>query len=244
MSYQLQMPPAPEPEHRRRAHLPFWAALLLCLALSCVIVGILSGLLLNHISNTLNQPLTTETLPPAPTTPATFGLSGQASCRHLAPPTTSPWLTVARDDATRYGLDTLAFEWQIWQESKFNPDAVSSTNAIGIAQFEPDTAAALGIDPTNPQESLDAAARLDRARLGDYAQRGDSLAAHYGGASAHYAYGLVLAAYNAGTHAVETAWSHSFSDDAGQVWPSDAWDWLSNMPTQTRLYVPDILGCL
>ncbi len=244
MSYQPRMPSAPEMDHHEKPRLPFWAALLFCLALSCVIVGILSALLLSHLSTTLNHPLPTETLPPAPTTPPTFGLSGQASCRRLAPPTTSPWLTVARDDAAKYGLDALAFEWQIWQESKFNPDAVSATNAIGIAQFEPDTAAALGIDPTNPQQSLDAAARLDRERLSDYAQRGADLAAHYGGASAHYAYGFVLAAYNAGTGAVEKAWSLAFTDNDGRVWPPHAWDWLAEMSSQTRNYVPAILGCL
>lgn len=241
MSYQPRMP---EAHHQEKARLPFWAALLFCLALSCVIVGILSGLLLSHLSATLGRSALTETLPPAPTTPATFGLSGQASCRRLAPPTTSPWLSVARDDATRYGLDSLAFEWQIWQESKFNPNAVSSADAVGIAQFEPDTAAALGIDPTNPQQSLDAAARLDRERLSDYAERGVDLAAHYGGASAHYAYGFVLAAYNAGTNAVETAWSRAFTDDNGSVWPPHAWDWLTEMSSQTRYYVPAILGCL
>ncbi len=244
MSYRPQMP-SPEAGDQERSRLPFWVAVLFCLAISCVIVGILSGLLLNHLSSTLDHPFPIETLPPAPTTPPILGLSGQASCRQLAPPTTSPWLAVAGDDAEKYGLDTLAFEWQIWQESKFNPDAVSDTHAIGIAQFEPATAAALGIDPTNPQQALDAAARLDRERLGDYAQRGVDLAAHYGGASAHYAYGLMLAAYNAGTNAVETAWTSAFSDDGeGQVWPPDAWDWLTQMSIQTRNYVPDILGCL
>jgi hypothetical protein len=235
----------PEAGDEGKSHLPFWMVALFCLALSCVIASVAGGLLLSHFSLSFNSVLPTQApLPPAPTTPPTFGLRGQATCRHFSPPTTSPWLAVARDDAKKYQLDTLAFEWQIWQESKFNPDARSVDNAIGIAQFLPETAADLGIDPTDPQQSLDAAARLDRQRLSQYAQRGKNLAAHYGGDSSHYAYGLVLAAYNAGSGAVERAWGRAFSGPDGQVWPKDAWDWLAQMPNQTRNYVPAILGCL
>ncbi|HEU5368634.1 MAG TPA: lytic transglycosylase domain-containing protein [Ktedonobacterales bacterium] len=235
----------PEVDDAGKSRLPFWAVALFCLALSCVVASIAGALLLSHFSLSFNSALPTQApLPPAPTTPAIFGLSGQASCRHFSPPTTSPWLSVARDDATKYQLDSLAFQWQIWQESKYNPDARSADNAIGIAQFLPETAADLGIDPTNPEQSLDAAARLDRARLSQYAQRGADLAEHYGGASARYAYGLVLAAYNAGGGAVETAWSRAFTDNGEQVWPKDAWAWLALMPNQTRNYVPAILGCL
>jgi hypothetical protein len=244
MIQQPRFSPLPAPNHQPRSCLPLWMFLLLSVLVSCVIVSLVSALILSRLS-TAFTPTPDPSLPPAPTTPPILGLSGQASCRHYSPPTTSPWLSVAGNDATKYQLDTLAFEWQIWQESKFNPNAVSASGAIGIAQFEPGTAAELGIDPTDPQQSLDAAANLDRDRLNDYAQRGTDLAAHYGGASAHYAYGFVLAAYNAGSNAVESAWSSAFFDSNGnQVWPPDAWAWLAQMPGQTRNYVPDILGCL
>jgi hypothetical protein len=234
----------PQSSGRRKSRLPFWLFVVFSLAFSCVIVSVLSVLLLNHVSSSLTPP-PDPTLPPAPTTPPLFGLSGQATCRHFSPPTSSPWLAVAGADAEKYQLDTLAFEWQIWQESKFNPDAVSTTNAVGIAQFEPTTAAELGIDPTDPEQSLDGAARLDRERLDTYAQRGAALADHYGGSSAHYAYGMVLAAYNGGPNGVERAWANTFTDqDGNQVWPPGAWDWLAQMNTQTQNYVPDILGCL
>ncbi len=45
------------------------------------------------------------------------------------------------------------------QESGFNPNAVSSAGAVGIAQFTPQTAAAYGIDPRDPEQSLRGAAR-------------------------------------------------------------------------------------
>jgi hypothetical protein len=175
-----------------------------------------------------------------PTTPPDFGLSGQATCRHSDPPTASSWLAVAREDAAKYQLDVLSFEWQIWRESKFDPNAVSSAGAIGIAQFLPDTAAGLGIDPRNPRQSLDAAARLDKERLGQYEQRAKNLANHYGGQSAHYGYGLVLAAYNAGAGALESAWQKTFADS----WPPGPWDWLNHLGVETQNYVPAILGCL
>jgi soluble lytic murein transglycosylase-like protein len=63
-------------------------------------------------------------------------------------------LPVAIADAQKYQIDILAFIWQIWQESKYNPDAVSSAQAIGIAQFLPETAASLGIDPHDPAASI------------------------------------------------------------------------------------------
>ncbi len=179
-----------------------------------------------------------------PTTPPDFGLSGQATCRATTPPTTSRWLAVARSEAERNQLDPDVFTWQIWQESRFDPHAVSPAGAIGIAQFEPETAAELGINPRDPAQALAAAARLDARRISLYAQRARLLADHYGGGSARYAYGLMLAAYNAGAGAVEGAWTRSFSWFGLPLWPSDAWNWLTHLGRETRNYVPAILGCL
>jgi soluble lytic murein transglycosylase-like protein len=147
---------------------------------------------------------------------------------------------VARADAVKYQLDVLSFEWQIWKESKFDPNAVSAAGAVGIAQFTPDTAASLGIDPTDPKQALDAAAKLDNQRLDQYKQRAKNLSAHFGGQSALYGYGLVLAAYNAGAGALEGAWRTTFADS----WPPSAWSWLDHLGVETQDYVPAILGCL
>src|SRR5579859_3529527 len=169
-----------------------------------------------------------------------FGLSGLASCRTKEPPTRSPWLAVARTDAQTYHLDPLAFEWKIWQESGFNPDVPDSpTGAIGIAQFEPATAQGMGIDPRDPQQALEASARLDAGHLTHDADRARQLASHYGGWSARYGYALALAAYNAGSGALESAWNQAFSG----AWPSSPWAWLSYLGQQTQHYIPDILNC-
>lgn len=76
------------------------------------------------------------------------------------------------------------------QESAYDPQAVSSAGAIGIAQFMPETAAGVGLDPSDPFASIDAAAAL----LSGYA---DAYRSRYVDA-----YGAALAAYNAGPLAV------------------------------------------
>jgi soluble lytic murein transglycosylase-like protein len=76
------------------------------------------------------------------------------------------------------------------QESAYDPRALSSAGAIGIAQFMPETAAGVGLDPSDPFASIDAAAAL----LGAYAIAYRDRYAD--------AYAASLAAYNAGPIAV------------------------------------------
>jgi soluble lytic murein transglycosylase-like protein len=147
---------------------------------------------------------------------------------------------VAHTDAQKYHLDALVFDWKIWQESGFNPNVHNSpAGAIGIAQFEPATARAMGIDPHDPRQALDASARLDAGHLKQYASRARQLARHYGGWSARYGYALALAAYNAGPGALERAWNRAF----GAAWPASPWAWLAQMALETQHYVPDIMNC-
>lgn len=76
------------------------------------------------------------------------------------------------------------------QESAYDPQALSSAGAVGIAQFMPETAAAAGVDPYDPFASIDGAAAL----LGEYAA---AYRPHFADA-----YAAALAAYNAGPLAV------------------------------------------
>lgn len=62
--------------------------------------------------------------------------------------------------AAQYNVPTNLFLWQIGQESSWNPSAQNG-NAIGLGQFMPGTAAQFGIDPSNPTQSLYAAAQYD-----------------------------------------------------------------------------------
>ena len=70
----------------------------------------------------------------------------------------------------------------IWQESRFNPRAVSHAGAQGIAQFMPGTARIRGLaDPFDPRQAIPKSAELLR-----------DLARQFGN------FGLAAAAYNAG----------------------------------------------
>jgi len=76
------------------------------------------------------------------------------------------------------------------QESAYDPTAISSAGAIGIAQFMPETAAAAGVDPYDPFDAIPGAAAL----LGGYVSAFRNRYAD--------SYATALAAYNAGPLAV------------------------------------------
>lgn len=125
----------------------------------------------------------------------------------------SPYITVAEQDAVQAGIPPVYFVRQINQESSFNPNAISVTDAQGIAQFEPYTASGLGIDPWDPIQSLRGAAQL--------------MARYY---HQYNNYAKALGAYNAGSGAVQSA-----SVACGM-------NWLNCMPAQTQGYVYRIMG--
>jgi N12 class adenine-specific DNA methylase/2'-5' RNA ligase len=131
----------------------------------------------------------------------------------------SSYEDLARAAAAKYHIDPDVFVRQLQQESglqPFNPDGsvkVSKAGARGIAQFMPETAAGMGINPDDPAQAIDAAARLDAQNL----QR-------YGGD-----YSKMLAAYNAGPGNVDSgAWT-SFPET--QAYVSNI---LSGQPSGTR----------
>ena len=56
----------------------------------------------------------------------------------------------------------------VWQESRWNAQAVSPKGAIGLAQLMPGTARDLGVDPTNPLANLVGGARYLRQLLDQF----------------------------------------------------------------------------
>ncbi len=122
---------------------------------------------------------------PAPA-PATQTAAAVGPSTSLPSASSGNYVAYAWQAAQKAGIDPGIFVRQINQESGFNPKAQSGAGAMGIAQFMPATAQGLGVDPTNPLASIDAAAKL----MAGYVQR-------YGDV------GKALAAYNAGPGAVD-----------------------------------------
>jgi soluble lytic murein transglycosylase-like protein len=92
-----------------------------------------------------------------------------------------------RAAAERSGLPQKFVQSVAKAESGFDPKAVSPKGAIGVMQLMPATAEALGADPRDPEQNIDAGTRLLRELLLKYS--GDVAKA--------------LAAYNAGEKAVD-----------------------------------------
>ena len=89
--------------------------------------------------------------------------------------------------AQRWNVGAALLAAQLYAESNFNPFAVSSAGAQGIAQFMPGTARAMGLDdPFDAAQAIDAQAHLMRDLLRQFGS-----------------VPLALAAYNAGPGAVQ-----------------------------------------
>ncbi|RIA46286.1 transglycosylase-like protein with SLT domain [Hephaestia caeni] len=67
--------------------------------------------------------------------------------------------------ACAHGLATDLFDALIIQESRYQPNAISSKQAYGYAQLMPDTARGLGVDRFDPFDNLRGGARYLRAQL-------------------------------------------------------------------------------
>ncbi len=86
----------------------------------------------------------------------------------------------------RHGVDPRLLASVAQVESNFNPNAVSRAGAQGLMQFMPGTARGMGIDPLDPAQAIDGAARYLRQQIDTFGS-----------------VELALAAYNAGPGAVQ-----------------------------------------
>ncbi|WP_367396996.1 lytic transglycosylase domain-containing protein [Ruegeria atlantica] len=87
--------------------------------------------------------------------------------------------------AERHDIPAELFMALVWQESRYQADALSPKGAYGFAQLMPGTAKDLGVNPKNPAENLDGGARYLAAQYREFGT-----------------WKLALAAYNAGPHRV------------------------------------------
>ena len=103
----------------------------------------------------------------------------------------APWVpaqlrSVFAAAAARYGVPAQLLASVARAESGFDTSAVSPAGAVGLMQLMPATARGLGVDPRDPAQAVDGAARL----LASHLERFGSVP-------------LALAAYNAGPGAVQ-----------------------------------------
>ena len=151
---------------------------------------------------------------PARAEDAAPGGSAQQSVEESATPAPKPAEPVRESEARASGLPLEFFARVIWQESRFQPDAVgpvtrNGQRAQGIAQFMPGTANERGLlDPFNPVQALPKSAEFLSELRGQFGNLG-----------------LAAAAYNAGPRRV-------------QEWLAGS----GNMPQETRSYVYAITG--
>jgi hypothetical protein len=110
----------------------------------------------------------TTVLPPA-AAPAHEDISHEELCAAL--------VVSAREKR----LPVTFFTNLIWQESRFDTDAVSPAGAEGIAQFMPAVSKVMGFDPFDPREAIPAAARLLRTLLDRFGNLGLAAAAYNAG---------------------------------------------------------------
>ena len=116
--------------------------------------------------------------------------TGSSTAPALAPDGRLDGNALLHQAAAQAGLHPAVLEALVWQESRWQPGAVSRKGAIGLTQLMPDTARALGVDPRDPVANLNGGARHLRSLLDRF--DGDLVKA--------------LAAYNAGARRVE-AWN-------------------------------------
>lgn len=114
-----------------------------------------------------------------------------------------------KSTSEKYGLDYTKFRQQLYQESRFNPNAVSRAGAIGIGQIMPSTAKSYGYNDVSklrdPYLNIDLAGQIMK----------DNLKYSKGNL-----YGA-MAMYNGGTKAMKKYLEGNFKD-----MPKETWDYL------------------
>jgi soluble lytic murein transglycosylase-like protein len=131
----------------------------------------------------------------SPASDQTVDMSGQPivpayAYSALNPPPVPPQFAAALTQAAAAAnVSPTLLSALVWQESRWNPQAVSPKGAVGLAQLMPATARDLGVNPADPVQNLQGGARYLRYLLDTF--DGDVEKA--------------LAAYNAGPARVRNA---------------------------------------
>jgi soluble lytic murein transglycosylase-like protein len=100
----------------------------------------------------------------------------------------APFADLFATAGARHGVPPVLLSAVGWVESRYQVDAVSSAGAEGVMQLMPFVSEELGVDPWDPSQAIDGAARLLRSHFDRFGS-----------------WDLALAAYNAGAGAVSRA---------------------------------------
>lgn len=131
--------------------------------------------------------------------------------------TEHPYDGIIKDTAERYGLNHTLFRRQLYQESRFNPNAVSRAGAMGVGQIMPKIAKAYGVTDLStlkdPFFNIDLAGRIMKDNL-KYA-KGNQYAA--------------LAMYNGGTAAMKNYLKGNY-----KKLPKETWNYIDTIGDDDR----------
>ena len=131
--------------------------------------------------------------------------------------TEHPFDSIIKDTAERYGLNHTLFRRQLYQESRFNPNAVSRAGAMGVGQIMPKTAKAYGVTDLStlkdPFFNIDLSGRIMKDNL-KYA-KGNQYAA--------------LAMYNGGTAAMKNYLKGNYKN-----LPKETWNYIDTIGDDDR----------
>jgi soluble lytic murein transglycosylase-like protein len=119
---------------------------------------------------------------------------GEAGVSHGSVPGFVPagFAPILARAAQRWNVSATLLAAQIYAESTFNPFARSPAGALGISQFMPATAQAMGLEnPFDPEQAIDAQAHLMRDLLRQFGSVPLALAAYNAGPGAVSACGCI-----------------------------------------------------
>lgn len=114
-------------------------------------------------------------------TPKAYADSGVSSPSYVQG--TPDWIQpIIAKAAKKHNIPPIMLSALLKKESGFNPEAKSPVGAVGIAQFMPATAQEMGIDPYDPEQAIDGAARYLRQQWDKFGKPDLALAAYNSGA--------------------------------------------------------------
>jgi hypothetical protein len=137
-----------------------------------------------QVSSVYETPTAIRRVLPDPSAPTAFGTTGAAGSIG----TGLPYASLFTGAAQRYGVPASLLAAVAHQESGFNAGAVSGAGARGLMQLMPATARGLGVDPMNPAEAVDGAARMLKSLISEFGRVDYALAAYNAGPGAVHRY--------------------------------------------------------